>query len=86
MSRNASRYGGRYREPRSRPAVARWEWHYAGRVAVVVEVTRRGAVLVTVPHPERVSSVGREMGAFWANELMPRLSNDEVYAVLWGNA
>lgn len=78
------RYGKRNRERSSSRTVQRWEWRYAGRLAVVVEVTRRGAVLVTVPHPERVSSVGREMGAFWAQEMMPRLSNDEIYSLLWG--
>ncbi len=84
MSRNASRYGGRYREPRSRPAVARWEWWHWGRRVVVVEVTGRGVVRVTCPKPERVGGGERRLCCEWLEEHLPKLSADERHQLLWG--
>lgn len=77
------RPGRRDREYRTRKIVFRAEWHYGGRLAVLVEVTRQGELLLTVPHPERVGSVGREIAADWLREYAPRLTHDERFSTLW---
>lgn len=68
----------------SRAPVARWEWHFAGRLALVVEQKPSGDLDITIPHPERVSPAGREAAAYWLAEMLPRLTHDERYALLWG--
>lgn len=76
----------RNRERKSKSTIFRAEWHFAGRLAVVVEITRRGEVQLTVPHPERVGCVGREIAADWLAEFLTRLSHEERYAILWGDS
>ncbi len=66
-----------------RRVVLQVEWHYEGRLAIIVEVTRHGNVEITIPHPERVDKVGREIAAAWLVDLLPRLSHDERYALLF---
>lgn len=75
--------GKRNRERRSRAPVARWEWHWAGRIAVVVEQNGRGEVTAVAPHSERVSGAGKMQAADWLGEFLPRLTIRERYAILW---
>ena len=79
-----NRDGKRNRERKSRRILTRWEWSYKGRAVVVVEMTSRGEPLITVTCPAwRVDSVAKESAAWWLNQLLPRLSNNEAYAALW---
>lgn len=74
----------RNRERSDKRTVLRAEWWYRGRGVVLVEVMRRGDVLVTAKVPAfRVDRVSRELAAEWLREYMPRLTHDERYAILW---
>ncbi len=76
----------RNKRNRNRPPrgiVSRSEWVYKGRAVIVVEVTQCGAPLITVRDASRVDPAAKEAGAWWLNQLLPRLDHESCYAMLW---
>ncbi len=80
------RHGRRNRERQTKRIVVRGEWWFSGRLAVVVEMDKRGVVSWQVRgDPSRVGGVDREIAADrLRRDFMPRMTHEETYALLWG--
>lgn len=78
------RDGKRNRERKSKRIVTRWCWPNHERPVVVVEMTSQGLPVVSLTIPAwRVDDTSREAAAWWLNGILPKLSNDEAYDLIW---